>query len=158
MKRSLYLVLSVLVLASLLLASCGGAKPTASTTGPGGSIPFPSGGKTVTVAFSQEPDLVDSIFSSMSYAAWVNQSVLVGLATWDAQNNLVPELATEVPSAANGGVSADGLTITWHLKPDLKWSDGEPLTSADVKFTWQVLTDAGNAVYSSRWLRSDHQY
>jgi peptide/nickel transport system substrate-binding protein len=145
----MYVALSVLVLASMLLASCGGGGGGAKTgKGPGGSVPFPSGGKTVTVAFSQEPDLVDSIFSSMSYAAWVNQSVLVGLGTWDAKNNLVPELATEIPSLDNGGVSQDGLTITWKLKPNLKWSDGEPLTSADVKFTWQVETDAGNAVYS----------
>lgn len=145
----MYVALSVLVLASMLLASCGGGGGGAKTgKGPGGSVPFPSGGKTVTVAFSQEPDLVDSIFSSMSYAAWVNQSVLVGLGTWDAKNNLVPELATEIPSLENGGVSQDGLTITWKLKPNLKWSDGEPLTSADVKFTWQVEVDAGNAVYS----------
>ena len=52
------------------------------------------------------------------------------------------------PTTANGGVSADGLTITWHLKPCLFWSDGQPLTSADVKFTWQVVTDPGNAVYT----------
>jgi peptide/nickel transport system substrate-binding protein len=169
MKRSFYYVLSLLVLASMVLTACGGTTPTATTnpggaattnpvaptattapvaTGPGGSIPFPAGGKTVTVAFSQEPDLVDSLFSSMSYAAWVNQSVLVGLGTWDSDNNLIPELATEIPTQDNGGVSADGLTITWHLKPDLKWSDGEPITSADVKFTWEVEVDPGNAVYS----------
>jgi peptide/nickel transport system substrate-binding protein len=129
----------------MLLAGCGGNK---TGKGPGGSIPFPTGGKTVTVAFSQEPDLVDALFSSMSYADWAAQGVLVGLGTWDAKNNLVPELATDVPTAANGGVSADGLTITWHLKKGLKWSDGQPLTSADVKFTWQVLTDPGNAVYT----------
>jgi len=147
MKRSLYVLLAVLVLASMLLSSCG-SKAATTGKGPGGSVPFPTNGKTVTVAFSQEPDLVDSIFSSMSYAAWVDQSILVGLGTWDSKNNLVPELATEIPSGANGGVSADGLTITWHLQKDLKWSDGEPLTSADVKFTWQVEVDPANAVYS----------
>jgi peptide/nickel transport system substrate-binding protein len=84
----------------------------------------------------------------MSYSAWVAQTTLVGLGTWDANKNLVPELATDIPTTANGGISADGLTITWHLKPCLFWSDGQPLTSADVKFTWQVLTDKGNAVYT----------
>jgi peptide/nickel transport system substrate-binding protein len=112
------------------------------------AVPFPSAGKTVTIAFSQEPDLVDALFSSMSYSAWVAQTTLVGLGTWDANKNLVPELATDIPTTANGGISADGLTITWHLKPCLFWSDGQPLTSADVKFTWQVLTDKGNAVYT----------
>ena len=112
------------------------------------AIPFPSTGKTVTMAFSQEPDLVDVLFSSMSYSACVAQMTLVGLGTWDAKNNFVPELASDIPTIANGGVSADGLTVTWHLKPCLFWSDGQPLTSADVKFTWQVLTDKGNAVYT----------
>jgi len=176
MKRIMYALLSVVVLSSMLLVSCAPAVTAPATQAPAtaapatsapataapataaptqgcapkgtAAIPFPSGGKTVTVAFSQEPDLVDAIFSSMSFAEWVAQATLVGLGTWDSKNNLVPELATEVPSAANGGVSADGLTITWHLKPCLFWSDGQPLTSADVKFTWQVETDPGNAVYS----------
>ena len=166
MKRSMFLLVSLVALASLILAACG---PAATTVAPATAvihptntpptfgcaaaigtapIPFPSGGKTVTVAFSQEPDLLSGLFSSMSFAQWITQSILVGLASWDANNNFVPELAVEVPTALNGGVSADGLTITWHLKPCLYWSDGQPLTSADVKFTWQVETDPGNAVYS----------
>jgi len=165
MKRSMYLVMGVLALISMVLASCGTTPTPAATVAPTtapvattaaatctpagtAAIPFPSGGKTVTVAFSQEPDLLSGLFSSMSFAQWITQSILVGLGTWDANNNFVPELATDVPTAANGGVSADGLTITWHLKPCLFWSDGQPLTSADVKFTWQVEVDPGNAVYS----------
>ncbi len=166
MKRSMYLLVSMIVLASMLLAGCGPAatvapatavppvvvptQPVAGCAAATGTaaIPFPSGGKTVTVAFSQEPDLLSGLFSSMSFAQWITQGILVGLGTWDANNNFIPELAVEVPSAANGGVSADGLTITWHLKPCLYWSDGEPLTSADVKFTWQVEVDPGNAVYT----------
>ncbi|MGD0613541.1 MAG: peptide ABC transporter substrate-binding protein [Anaerolineales bacterium] len=173
MKRSYYFILAVLVFASMLLASCGPTPATpaatpAATSAPvatatsapvanataacapkgNAGIPFPSGGKSVTIAFSQEPDLVDVLFSSMSYSAWVAQMTVVGLATWDSNNNLIPLLATDIPTTANGGVSADGLTITWHLKPCLFWSDGQPLTSADVKFTEQVITDPGNAVYT----------
>ena len=128
-------------LSNNIMNGCGPAAGNA-------AIPFPAGGKSATVAFSQEPDLVDALFSSMSYSAWVDQMVQVGLGTWDANNNLVPELATDIPTAANGGVSADGLTITWHLKPCLFWSDGQPLTSADVKFTWQLLNDPVNSVYT----------
>lgn len=134
MKRTLYVLLSVLVLASFVLASCA----------PGGA----ASAKPLTIALSQEPDQLNALFSSMSYTAWLTQMILVGLGRWDDKNNLVPELAAEIPSTDNGGVSADGLTITWHLKPNLKWSDGEPITSADVKFTWQAETDEGNAVYS----------
>lgn len=139
MKHKLYALLAVLVVVSMFLASCG---PKA---GPGGAIPFPEGGKSVTGAWSQEPDNVIPYYTNMSYAWWIAQLTAVGLAEWDDQGNYVPELAAEIPSAENGGVSADGLTITWKLRPNLKWSDGEPLTSADVKFTWESVIDEGNA-------------
>ena len=52
-------------------------------------------------------------------------------------------LATQVPSVRNGGikVAADGktMTVTYRLRPGVKWSDGQPLTSADVKFTWEAV-------------------
>jgi peptide/nickel transport system substrate-binding protein len=148
-KRTLYVLLSVVMLASMFLASCGGGGDTTpAVTGPGGSIPFPEGGKSVTGAWSQEPDNIVPYYSQMSYAVWITQLTLVGLAEWDENGAYVTELATEIPSAANGGVSADGLTITWHLKPDLKWSDGQPLTSADVKFTWESVMDPGNVPMS----------
>ena len=81
----------------------------------------------------------------MTFAIWVTQFTLVGLGEWDNTGAFVPELAVEVPTTENGGVSADGLTITWNLKDCLFWSDGTPLTSADVKFTWEAIVDPGNA-------------
>ena len=60
----------------------------------------------------------------------------------------VPVLAVEVPSVENGGVSEDGLTITYKLKKGIKWSDGQPFTSADVKFTWEALINPKNLVKS----------
>jgi len=150
-KRSLFFVISLVVLASMVLTACGGKtttpaavatdKPVVATEPPvvNGPIPFPEGGKSVTGAWSQEPDNIAPYWTQMSYANWITQLTLAALGEWDDQSNFVVELGAEVPTAANGGVSADGLTITWHLKPGLKWSDGEPLTSADVKFTWEVV-------------------
>jgi len=63
------------------------------------AIPFPSSGKTVTIAFSQEPDLVDRALQFHVLLRWVAQTNLVGLGTWDANKNLVPELATDIPTA-----------------------------------------------------------
>jgi peptide/nickel transport system substrate-binding protein len=144
-KRSLYVLLSVVVLASMVLASCGGGGAKTGT-GPGGSIPFPTGGKSVTGAWSQEPDNIVPYYTQMSYADWITQLTLVGLGEWDDKGNFVAELGAEVPTAENGGVSADGLTVTWHLQKGLKWSDGQPLTSADVLFTWQSVMDPKNVV------------
>ncbi|MFN8496733.1 MAG: ABC transporter substrate-binding protein [Anaerolineae bacterium] len=49
---------------------------------------------------------------------------------------LVPELAAEIPTTANGGISADGTVYTFKLKPGVKFASGNPLTSEDVKFSW----------------------
>lgn len=166
MKQKFYVLLSLLVLASMVLAACGTPATDAPATepaateavvateevvmGPVGTEPiaFPDGGKSVTGAFDQEPDAIVPYFTQMSFAIWVTQLTLVGLGEWDDTGAFVPELAVEIPTADNGGVSADGLTITWKLKEGLYWSDGEPLTSADVKFTWEAVMDEGNAVSS----------
>ena len=147
MKRSLLAVLSILVVGSVLLAACGpaGTPAPGATAAPTTAPTEPPVLKTATGAWSQEPDNVVPYYTVMSYAVWIAQLTLVGLAEWDQDGNFVPELAAELPTTDNGGVSADGLTITWKLKPDLKWSDGEPLTSADVKFTWEQNVNPDNA-------------
>ncbi|MDE2481589.1 MAG: peptide ABC transporter substrate-binding protein [bacterium] len=74
------------------------------------------------------------------------------LVKWDEHNRAYPELATVVPTKANGGVSADGLTITYHLRHDAKWSDGVPFTADDVVFsTHVVLNPANNEVNRQGW-------
>ena len=55
-------------------------------------------------------------------------------------------LAAEIPTQANGDVSADGTVVTWKLKPGVTWSDGQPFTSADVVFTYQMILDPANPV------------
>jgi peptide/nickel transport system substrate-binding protein len=189
-KRNLYILLSLLVLSSVLLAACGGAPSTeapvateapateapateapttAATEAPATEAPAqcagaPSpgwdpttadvGSKTITVAFEQEPDVAVGNFSNMSFAQWIYQMYGVGTGKWDDQNNLIAYAATEVPSAENGGVSADGTTLTWKLKPCIFWSDGEPITSKDIAFTWKAVMDEANAPIS----RSDWEH
>jgi peptide/nickel transport system substrate-binding protein len=152
-KRNFFVVLTVLLLASFILAACGTpateeapVEPEApeATVAPA-ATEVPAEPKVAVGAWSQEPDNIIPYYTNMSYAWWIAQLTMVGLAEWDDQGNYVPELAAEIPSAENGGISADGLTITWKLKEGLKWSDGEPLTSADVKFTWESILDEGNA-------------
>jgi peptide/nickel transport system substrate-binding protein len=68
------------------------------------------------------------------------------LGGWDADGNLVPVLATEVPTRSNGGLSADGRTVTWKLKRGVKWHDGRDFTADDVVFTWQYAGDPASAM------------
>jgi peptide/nickel transport system substrate-binding protein len=53
----------------------------------------------------------------------------------------VPNLAAEIPTVENGGVSKDQKSITWKLRQDVKWSDGTPFTADDVVFTWKYVAD-----------------
>jgi peptide/nickel transport system substrate-binding protein len=54
---------------------------------------------------------------------------------------LQPELLDELPTQRDGTISLDGKTIRLKLKPDLKWADGQPLTSADIAFTIATIND-----------------
>jgi len=67
------------------------------------------------------------------------------LAQWDADGNLEPVLAAEVPSRANGGLAADGRSVVWKLKRGVTWHDGEPFTADDVLFNWRYAIDPAAA-------------
>jgi peptide/nickel transport system substrate-binding protein len=66
----------------------------------------------------------------------------------DAHGGLVPDLAREVPTQTNGGISADGRTITYHLRAGVRWHDGVPFTSRDVKFSFDALMNPDNDIIS----------
>jgi peptide/nickel transport system substrate-binding protein len=67
------------------------------------------------------------------------------LASWDPDGNLVPMLAAEIPNIENGGVAADGLSVTWKLKTGVQWHDGQPFTADDVVFNWEYASDPATA-------------
>jgi peptide/nickel transport system substrate-binding protein len=70
------------------------------------------------------------------------------LADWDDEGNLVPTLAAVLPSRDNGGVAADGRSVTWKLKRGVTWHDGRPFTADDLVFTWQYAADPAAAAVS----------
>jgi peptide/nickel transport system substrate-binding protein len=174
-NSKLYVLIAALVLASMVVGACTPAAtateapPPAATSAPAattapGATAAPTacapaqpgwdpttadlGSKGITIAFEQEPDQLVGTFSNMSFAAWIWQTFGAGPGKWDDKNNLVPYMATEIPSADNGGVSADGLTLTWKLKPCIFWSDGTPMTSKDFVTTWKAVMDPGTAPIS----------
>jgi peptide/nickel transport system substrate-binding protein len=67
------------------------------------------------------------------------------LAAWDPDGNLVPVLAAEIPDIENGGVAADGMSVTWKLKKGVEWHDGRPFTADDVVFNWEYASDPATA-------------
>ncbi len=69
---------------------------------------------------------------------------------FDEKNAPRPVLVKEMPSVENGGISADGKTITLKLREDLVWSDGTPLTADDFIFTYDMTMSPKNAVAGSQ--------
>ncbi len=86
-------------------------------------------GGTLTVMLVNEPPMLTSAFNTALPLGTVATKVMEGLLTYDTAMNPKPGLATE------WSVSADGLTYTFKLRPDVKWHDGKPFTSADVAFS-----------------------
>ncbi len=103
------------------------------------------GGKVVTISFTQEPSSLNPIYMNQWFAQITTNIWLLSPWMFNEKNEAYPVLLTELPSVENGGISQDGLTMTMHLKDGLTWSDGEPFTSDDFVFTWQMHMDDGNA-------------
>jgi peptide/nickel transport system substrate-binding protein len=80
-------------------------------------------------------------FADIGYLSSMTMAYLI---KWDEHNNPYPELATRVPTPANGGVSKDGLTITYHLRKGVRWSDGAPFDADDVVFSTNVVNNPAN--------------
>lgn len=89
----------------------------------------------------QAPTILNSHLAQGTKDYDASRPVLEGLADFDSDGNFIPLLAAEIPSLDNGGVSKDGKTVTWKLKQGVKWSDGQPFSSADVKFTYDYVID-----------------
>ncbi len=68
------------------------------------------------------------------------------LAGWDTEGNLIPALAAEIPTRQNGGLAADGKSVTWKLKRGVTWHDGKPFTADDVVFTAAYAGDPAAAM------------
>ncbi len=64
----------------------------------------------------------------------------------DERGRPQPALLAEIPTRQNGGLSADGRTIRYRLRPGVEWSDGRPVTAADVLFTLHAILDPHNPV------------
>ncbi|MFN2450053.1 MAG: ABC transporter substrate-binding protein [Candidatus Baltobacteraceae bacterium] len=100
------------------------------------------------VAIPQEPKTLNPLLASNSIDGFVWRLMFEPLVSADAHGTPVPILVTQVPGLQNGGVSADGLTITYHLRPHMLWSDGAPITANDVKFSWATVMNPDNNVAS----------
>ncbi len=87
------------------------------------------------ILYWQAPSIANPYLSGGTKDIESASLVLEPLAYYDENGAMVPALVAEIPTVENGGVSADLTSITWKLMPGTVWSDGSPLTSADVVFS-----------------------
>ncbi|MEG1291281.1 MAG: ABC transporter substrate-binding protein, partial [Lachnospiraceae bacterium] len=129
-KPLVAILLSLVMIMSFSLAGCG-----SSDNG--------SDGKTFTVAVTQEIDSLNPL------SAWLEVSHEALLLMYDPLVRYDKNLEPEPCLAESWEVSPDQLTWTFHLVKDVKWSDGEPFTSKDVKFTYEFYKENDSYLYSS---------
>ncbi len=103
-------------------------------------------GKTLNVAFSQEPNTLNPYYTQSAFATWATYLIGAHFFDYDEKQKISLKMAAELPTVENGGLSKDGKTYTLKLKPNLKWSDGKPLTADDLAFTLQMINDKANAI------------
>jgi peptide/nickel transport system substrate-binding protein len=106
------------------------------------------GGGPLKLLWWQGPTLLNPHFATGTKDQDASRIFYEPFASWDVDGNLNPILAAEIPSIQNGGLSADAKSVTWKLKPGVKWHDGKPCTADDVVFTWQYVTDPATAAVS----------
>ncbi|HWV83706.1 MAG TPA: peptide ABC transporter substrate-binding protein [Hyphomicrobiaceae bacterium] len=107
------------------------------------------GGGALRLLWWQAPTLLNPHFATGTKDQDASRIFYEPLAGWDSDGNLVPALAAEIPSRENGGLAADGKSVTWKLKQGVKWHDGKPFTADDVVFNWEFSSDPETATVTS---------
>ena len=103
------------------------------------------GGGPLKTLWWQGPTLLQPHFANGTKDQEASRVFYEPLAVWDNDGNLVPILAAEIPSRENGGLSADGKSVTWKLKRGVTWHDGKPFTADDCIFTSEFVKDPASA-------------
>lgn len=133
MKKGFYvlLLLSLVVALGTMGVSAKNANPAGQVTIVGANV-----------------ETLNPLLSESTYETTVLNCIFSQLIRLTETGQLIPDLATVVPSIQNGGISKDGKIVTFKLRKDAKWQDGQPVTADDVVFTWKTIMNNDVAVVS----------
>ena len=122
----------VLLLAAAWLVGCGKAETESEIS-------------SIVIVIPEDPPSFNAMISDTGYDALVMELVLLGLTDLDANGNIITELATSLPTVESGDVVIDEenwtMDVTWHLRTDVEWQDGEAVTADDVLFTYEAIAN-----------------
>ncbi len=157
MKRTKWLALFAVL--ALVLAACGDGDEGADTTEDGGAAPTTAapdtpdtteapdtggtagqGGELLLLQW-QAPSQANGLLSNGTKDILASSIVNEPLARFGPDGVLVPTLAVAIPSKSDGSIAEDNTSITWTLRDDVVWSDGEPFTADDVVFSFEYCSD-----------------
>ena len=99
---------------------------------------------TLRIGTNYSPNSLNPILETITIETLIEKMVFDTLVYPLPDGTIEPDLANVVPTQANGGISPDGRTITYHLRRGVRWHDGQPFTSADVAFTQRATLDPAN--------------
>ncbi|MEO1740371.1 MAG: ABC transporter substrate-binding protein, partial [Cyanobacteria bacterium J06629_9] len=132
----------LLVAGTMLLLSCSQPRPTPETqTVPAADGPTEeaANAKTLRLLYGRSPTTLNPHLANGFQDFEAARIIYEPLASYDAEGDMVAILAAEIPTVDNGGLAADGRSVTWKLRPDVVWSDGTAFTAADVAFTFEFV-------------------
>lgn len=129
------------LLAVITVAACGGgSSPSSSGLAASQVLRFP---------YTGNPDTFDPGEADLEVDTELSQNVFDNLWRFDNSLNIVPDIASAVPSTSNGGISSDQLTYTVHLKHGVTFNNGDPVTSADVLYSFNRAAALGGPYASN---------
>jgi peptide/nickel transport system substrate-binding protein len=146
----------VLIILALSLVGCGAAdnvptdgddvKPPEATEAP--DVPDAPAEETLVIAIPHDPVEFHGLNTDSGYEQMMGELILLSLTERQPDGTVIPELAVEVPSLDNGGVVVTDdyyglMDVTWKIRDDVYWEDGEQVTVDDVLFTWDVIAAEG---------------
>jgi peptide/nickel transport system substrate-binding protein len=143
-KRTLFF-LTFMVILSLLLAAC---QPAAQSVEKEEPVPSADSGNSITIIIAEDPPSFNPMVADTGYDALVMELVMLGMTDVDPNGVVFPELAAELPTVENGGVVINDdegtMSVTWKMREDVLWQDGNQVRSDDVIFTWNAISDPVN--------------
>ncbi len=132
--------LRALAAGALLAAASGCVRAPASHDAPAATVRF---------ALAADPQSLDPLFAHVDANGVEQQVARLAFEPFvdvDERGRSVPVLLDRIPTVANGGISPDGRTITYHLRAGARWQDGAPVTAHDVVWTLRAILDDRNPV------------
>jgi peptide/nickel transport system substrate-binding protein len=142
-----------LALAALLALAATGCTKVGQESGGGTTASTTNHPNVLTISTAEDPKNLNPALATSQAVGTLSAFLYQYAVLYDDHAQPIPDAVSEVPTIANGDVSKDGLTLTYKIRPNDKWSDGVPLTCKDFRFTWQVMINPHNNVNTTEGWR-----